>query len=391
MRVSTAWLLPLLLAAGCGQGAPPPADARSAAPGCAARPEGSRWAGDYESKAVFGETEDEAITGTWLAGIAVADERVYVAETGRTALWVLRAEDLAPVRQAGREGDGPGEWRPFGAANDGGSQRCVTASAAGVRLFDGQRIQEFTPSGHFDRTFLNAAQQSGISPLQSRLAFIGDTLLYTSGGYDVFNSMLRAGKNVRSVSRDPLVDGRQPWFVRMRVGGDVRDVLQLGLVPLPPKKPVGPAQAQPLWDVRGLCVVASDGAEPLLVHASLGGSGQDTVRVPLPDRADRAADYEEKMKGLPPWDAARGAHLGGPHPGPDRGSGRVCVAAAGAAARRASERAGGDPGATRRGPAVTDTVPGFPRLFGAPGVFYAEERGDNDETLVVRYALAGGS
>ena len=37
------------------------------------------------------------------------------------------------------------------------------------------------------------------------------------------------------------------------------------------------------------------------------------------------------------------------------------------------------------GEAVLDTVPGFPRAFGAPGVFYAEMNGPHNENLVVRY------
>ena len=325
-----------------------------------------------------------------LAGIAVTDSVVYVVETQRATLWLLRPGDLTPVRRAGREGKGPGEWHPFGSASHGGSQRWVHASAAGVRLFDAQRIQEFRPDGRFRRLYLNAAQQAGISPLQSRLAFVGDTLVYSSGGHDIFNSILRAG-NMKDVRRDELVGGRQLWFVRMRVGDDVRDVLQLGLVPLPPKVPVGPAQARPLWDLHGTCVVASDGAEPLLVHASLGGGAQDTVRVALPDRADRAADYEGMMGGLLP----PGTRLGEP-----TAATRVrdlIVDPDGYVWLRPVQPRGGLPEGMEvirvplgSGPAVTDTVPAFPRAFGGPGVYFAEERGPDDELLVTRYDLRSG-
>lgn len=377
-------LVPLLLGAGCEPSAEPAtADARPAATACASRPQGSRWAGEYAAAAVFGDAEDEEMSGIVLAGIIAADSMVYVMEAQRAVLWVL-GPDLSLVRRVGREGRGPGEWRPFGPADQGGSMRWVHASGGGVRLFDGERIQEWSPDGRFRRVLVNNAAQAGISPLQSRLAFRGDTLLYTGGGHDVTLSVLRNG----TVARPELVDGRIPWRVRMRAGEEERVVLQLGVVPVPRRTGVGPAQARPLWDANGACVVASDGAEPRLVFARLSGGRQDTIPVPLPGRADRAEDYAERMGGLPqsgtqmvqPTAAARVHDL---VIDPD---GFVWLLPV-----QPEKRIAGGVEVIRvplgGGPAATDTVPAFPRAFGTPGVYYAETRGPDDELLVTRYDL----
>jgi len=378
-------LAAVLAATACDRGAEPPrAAARPVAAACVSRPEGSRWAGVYRQTAVFGNSEEEEMGGIVLAGIAATDSTVYVMESGRAALWMLRP-DLSLVRRVGRQGHGPGEWVPFGPVNQGGSMKWVHASAAGVRLFEGERIQEFAPDGRFRRVLVNGALQAGISPLQSRLGFVGDTLLYSTGGYDVMASVARGGEGT-AARRDDPVGGRSLWRVRMRAGKDDHAVLQLGLTPLPRRAGVGPAQALPLWDANGACVAASDGAEPLLVYAPLAGGAQDTVAVPLPDRAARPEDYAEKMKGvlkpgmeLPrPSAAARVRDLALDPDGfvwllPVQPARRI---AGGVEIVRVP--LGG-------GRAVLDTVPAFPRAFGAPGVFYAETYSPDGAIHVVRY------
>jgi hypothetical protein len=382
-------LLLSLLAARCDRSPEPRRTVgRAVATACTARPEGSRWAGEYASTAVFGDDEDEEMASTYeLAGVAVGDSLVYVLETNVATLWVLRP-DLSVVRRVGREGGGPGEWRPATPSAYGGSTRWVDASGADVRLFEGMRIQAFSREGRFRRMIVGNAPEAGISPMQSRLAFLGDTLLYTRGGHDPMLSLLRDG----TLSRPALVDGRVPWRVRMRAGDDDRAVLEIGLVPVPWKTGVGPAQARPLWDTNGACVVASDGAEPWLVHALLSGGGQDTVPIPLPDRADRMEDYVEMMGGV----LQPGMELEQPTAArrirdlvldPD---GYVWLAPV----PPREEIEGGGKEVIRvplgGGAAVTDTVPAFPRAFGGPGVFYAETRGPDDEILVTRYDLRGG-
>lgn len=385
MRIRTLLLIALLLAAGCDRDTAPAAVVRPVAAECRSRPEGSRWAGEYRESAVFGDSEDEEVGGIILAGIAATDSMVYVMESQAATLWLLRP-DLSLVRRVGREGNGPGEWRPFGPTTHGGSMRWVHASTSGVRVFEGERIQEFSRDGRFRRVLVNGAVQAGISPMQSRLAFLGDTLLYSAGGYDVVLSLLQNG----TIARADLVDGRSPWWVRMRVGDEERPVLQLGLVPVDRKAGVGPAQARPLWDTDGACVVASDGAEPLLVYAPLGGR-QDTMRVPLPDRVDRPEDYVERMGGL----LQPGMRLAQPSAAtrvrdlvidPD---GHVWL--------KPVQPPDGVPGGMEvlrvplgGGEAVLDTVPAFPRAFGPPGVFFAETYTPDDAILVVRYERSGG-
>jgi hypothetical protein len=389
MKARFILLVPLLLAAACDRETDRPvAITRPIAAACVSRPEGSRWAGEYTSSAVFGDSQEEEMSGMVLAGISATDSIVYVLESNRVALWLLRP-DLTVVRRVGREGRGPGEWQPFGPSNEGGTMRWVHASAAGVRFFEGERIQEFDQEGRFRRILVNGALQAGISRVQSRLAFVGDTLLYSTGGYDVLSSIGRGRKGAVPGRGDP-VGGRSLWWVRMRVGEDAHDVLRLGLMPLDRKAGVGPAQALPLWDTNGTCVAASDGAEPVLVYAPLGGGRQDSVRVPLPDRVDRAENYTEDMGGvLPP-----GVRLGQPS-----AAARVkdlVIDPDGFVWLRPVQPRGGVPGGVEvlrvplgEGQAVLDTVPAFPRAFGKPGVYFAETHDPDGAILVVRYERLG--
>ena len=385
MRDRALLLVPLVMLAGACERKPNPAviSSRPVAAECVSRPDGSRWAGDYVATATFGDSEGEELDGITVAGIATTDSMVYVLDSKRAALWLL-LPDLDVVRRIGRDGRGPGEWRPFGGVSQGGSMRWVNASPTAVRLFDGERIQEFHPDGRFRRVLLNGAMQAGVSPMQSRQAFVGDTLLYSAGGYDVMASISTGGP-----ARREIVAGRNPWWVRMRVGNEERAVLQLGLTPLH-KVTVGPAQARPLWDTNGACVVASDGAGPLLVYAPLGGT-QDTVTVPLPDRVARAEDFVEKMGGiLPP-----GTRMEEPS-APTRVRDLV-IDPDGFVWLLPVQPSAGIPSGVEvvrvplgGAPAVVDTVPAFPRAFGVPGVYFAETDGPNGEPLVVRYDRAAG-
>lgn len=389
MKPSSILLVPLLLAAGCDRKAVPPATpARPVAGACVSHPEGSRWAGEYTATAVFGDSQEEEISGIVLAGISTTDSMVYVLESNRAALWLLKP-DLTVIRRAGREGRGPGEWRPFGPSNEGGPMQWVHASATGVRLFEGERIQEFDQEGRFRRILVNAALEAGISRVQSRLAFVGDTLLYSTGGYDVLGSIARGRKGAVPGREDP-VGGRSPWWVRMRVGTDSHDVLRLGLVPLHRKAGVGPAQALPLWGANGTCVVASDGAEPILVYARLGDSRQDTVPVPLPDRVDRPENYSGDMGGLLPSNVRLG------QPSAAARVKDLVIDPDGFVWLRPVQPRDGVSGGVEilrvplgGGQAVYDTVPAFPRAFGNPGVYFAETHDSDGAILVVRYETPG--
>ena len=390
MRVLALPVFALLLAACDRDPGPAATSARPVAATCVSRPEGTRWAGEYKQTAVFGDVEEEAMSGISLGGIAATDSTVYVMESGRPALWLLRP-DLSVIRRVGREGDGPGEWRSFSAFTQGGSLRRVSASRDRVRIFDGRRVQEFDPNGRFRRMLVNGTSTESLSDLQSRLVYVGDTLFYSAGGHDPLSSA--ATGKIREVGAGLEVgtDGRRPWAVRMRVNGEDRLILQLGLVPVPGRGGVGPAQARPLWDTNGGCVVGSEGAEPLLVYAPVGGT-QDTIRVPLPERVDRNKNYADKMSGLPGF----GTRL--EEPTAPRKVMDLVLDPAGFVWLLPVQPDEPVPGGVEvlrvplgGGTPLTDTVPAFPRAFGPPGVYFAGTRGPNEELLVARYQQNGSN
>jgi hypothetical protein len=319
-----------------------------------------------------------------LGGIAVTDSVVYVLEADRSVLWLLRP-DLSVIRKVGREGEGPGEWRMLGASSYGGSMRRVSASAEGVRLFDGRRVQQFGPGGRFRRMLVNGNSEASLSSMQSRLVYVGDTLLYSAGGHDALSSASTGKAIAIGATPEVAADGRRPWAVRMRADDDDRAVLQLGLVPVRGRSGVGPAQARPMWDSNGRCAVASDGAEPWVVYAPIGGE-QDTLRVSLPARADRNEKYAQQLGGVVPGgfkleEPSAPARIKDLILDPD---GFVWLLPV-----QPDEPVAGGVEVIRvplgGGAAVTDTVPAFPRAFGPPGVYYARTSGPDDEMLVSRY------
>jgi hypothetical protein len=131
-------------------------------------------------------------------------------------------------------------------------------------------------------------------------------------------------------------------------------------------------------------VVASDGAAPLLVSTRLGGGSVDTARIPLPSAAS-SRESRSRMEGVlppgyripPPTAAVRIRDLA---LDPDGYAWLLPV-----------QPAGGPPGGllvvrvdVGTGHAVLDTVPAFPRAFGAPGVFYAETRTPDGALRILR-------
>jgi len=381
MRRVASTLLLALAAAACGRPEPREVGSAPSGPACASRPGGSRWAGTYRAAGVFGDTDEEALTGIVLAGIAATDRAVYVLELGHPRLWLLRP-DLTPVRTVGREGRGPGEWKFFPPAAQGGSMGWVNADSTGIRLFDGTRVQEFGPEGSFRRLATTERAAAGISPGQSRLRYAGGALLYSAGGYDAMGVAHR---------RAEPVGGKSLWTVRAREGSREHVVLTLGLVPLRRGAGLGPTQARPLWDAHGECVVAADGAGPLLVSASVHGGRQDSANVALPERWGNAASDAAGLQGaLPP-----GVRVEPPTApvrvrdlilDPDGYAWLLPV--------QPAERVPAGVEVVRvevaSGRSVRDTVPAFPRAFGPPGVFYAETYAQDGAIHVVRYDRRGG-
>lgn len=326
-------------------------------------------AGDvrYERTTTFGDGEADTLLS--FAGMAAKDGLVYVLDGAAGVVRVLN-DSLRPVRTIGRPGRGPGELERFTMpTSHGGTQRWIAVQGDTLAVFDGARVNLFSVDGTVLAAW-NPDRVRGASPMQSRIAHTGGELFFTGGGYD------------------PMAGARQQDFeIRATRGDKPHPVASLALPPLPGGVGMSSEQARPRWDVRGRCVVLSDGTSPWLVRVDRETGAADTLPLPLPDRDPPPIPEDERM-------ASRqaGARGGIPEPSapllvrdlvmdPD---GEVWIrpvqptpAPDGVEVLRVSPATG----AVR-----TDTVPAWPRAFGAPGVFYAVETSPDGVPILVRYA-----
>ena len=166
--------------------------------------------------------------------------------------------------------------------------------------------------------------------------------------------------------------------------------MTLMLPPLP-RRYQSSADAQPLWDRVGGCVVVSDGSSPWLLVARLDGARVDTLPIPMLTRTARErsedADLLRRMGvndrgSRPPALPLRVYDLIADPDGwvwilpvqpPDEIKEGLEVLRVPI----------GD------GQAIIDTVPAFPRAFGSEGTVYGTRRDREGLARLARFAAAG--
>jgi hypothetical protein len=354
--------------------------------GCESRAGGSRWSSGgvgYRATASYGRQAE-----TWLnevAGVAAVDSLVFVYDAPQSRVVMLDGR-LQPVRSFGRKGQGPGELAPvMDRGRRGLGWKWIDGSGDSLLVFDGTRLQFFSPDGRFLVQGLRAAVDRGwVSDETPRLRYWQGRLLSTRGGYDT--PILRRPRD------------RYAWELVDVAGGHDRPIVSLRLAPLPAghnKVPfLGPEQALPLWDAAGGCVVATDGTGAWLVRAALSGAGADTlaldlspVRLPVVDREEIA-----RLMGM----AGKGGRAGYIEPTALRRLAALTIDPDGYAWLLPLQDSSHVPGGVEvvrislsTGVADRDTVPAFPAEFGAPGVFYARTNDRHSgEATVTRYTLS---
>jgi hypothetical protein len=211
------------------------------------------------------------------------------------------------------------------------------------------------------------------------VAYRSGALLAPKGGYDI-----------------PLLQPegeRYQWDLLLHLGERTRRVLSLRLAPLPlamNRVPfTGPEQAQPLWDIRGGCVVATDGTGAWLVRTSLANERLDTMRLTLPQVKAPYVDHEELARLMGMASKGSGGYVG---PTAQKRLSALVIDPDGYAWllpwQDSTHVRGGGVEVVRvslaTGAMERDTVPAFPAAFGAPGVYYARSYDRHTEEAVVR-------
>lgn len=207
-----------------------------------------------------------------------ADGRVTAVNSAGTVRW-----------RVGRSGDGPGEIaRPFSTQIMGviGAQ-WIAAQADRVVVFDGRTFFEFTESGALTRQW-RATSVFGDSTRVSRRIRVNE--------HHVYLDLMRAPHVVAGTA------GRRIVEVFASDTSSAQRVAEIELPALPSAPGVGmadgPAQAKPSWDLRGSCLVLSDGSSSRLIFVDVGSGQRDTVDIGLPEWFVDVALANQQTQGL---------------------------------------------------------------------------------------------
>jgi hypothetical protein len=168
------------------------------------------------------------------------------------------------------------------------------------------------------------------------------------------------------------------------VAGKAARVARLELAELPTRENgaemKGPAEAWPLWDAVGECLVVTNGSDPELIIGSTSSSAVDTVTFPLTDRP--APRQGGAVQGVPWPEPSAQRRIRDLVADPDGWIWLLPVqpdssAIAGVEVIQVN---------IEDRTSVTDTVPAFPIEFGPPGVFFATT---TDESGIRRLTVFG--
>ncbi len=375
---STRWtglgVVLLALAACTEQKAPPPALSSADLAECFADGTEDPWR----------PGADVELTGTpaeWAplsaGGLVAFGEGIIAYDRHAGSVHLIRSL-TEPADSFGRLGQGPGEFA------SPGNRVLSTPGVEWIDLFqdtlavlDGREVQLFRTDG----TFL------------SRLRSFDD-----AAGH------MQVSRRVRRVPGGVVLD-LEPWEGRRGPGGEVpprqfdlwairNDAERLWSLSLP-ALPVsrdggtyhGVNEADPLWDLSGPCFIVSDGATPRLFVGRIDRRGVDTIQIELPPVRTSLPRDDESREMLQQL-GVRASTL--PAPSARRRVLDMVIDPAGWAwilpvqERLPDGRVTVGRMALRSGHTLTDTVPVFPKTFGAPGVLWGWAAPDSlgDQRLV---------
>jgi len=343
--------------------------------GCAASAAESRWspvAGSYRLDATYGRTSDEWIGS--VAGLAFREDRVVLLDHGDPRVVIL-SDDLEPVREFGREGQGPGEFEspmiPW-AHRGSWSFWYLAVSDSAIAVYDREAIEIFSHAGDFH------SRQGGIP--RDRL-FGVRYLAIPDGGTQVayaFDRVDRRQQKRRALETWVMTDSVPEliWTVPLR------DPPHSGVGYVNPSR-----QARPLWAVSGRCVLVSDGASRELLRFDRTTGRQDTLL--LPDwspppmtSAERESGRARARAGLPGAGMEPTALMAWTDLVVDP-DGFIWMEAWRGDRTEPSRVAILNPS---DGSLVEATIPAFPKAFGEPGTLYGVVfDSETDQSLVLRY------
>lgn len=341
---------------------------------CSSQPS-SRWA--LAETAFQHFVGDEGTSGS--SGAVVHDGRLVIYERELGEVWV--AGDGGRIDYTfGRPGRGPGEFaaRDWMRSRPYGQVSWLDVAGDTLIIFDGSSIKLFKTDGSYltDLTFASDALRGG----------------------------LRFSRRVRSVPGGVLLDVEERSGYPPRPAGSPRPytfwritpalAVQVAALELPalPRDDRGASfqstrEALPLWDVVGGCIIYSDGSSARLIVIPLDGGAWDTIPIPLHELPAVPLSEERELLGA----------LGAAH-------GRDIEPALPLRIRQLA----GDPDGwiwlmpVQHSAAVDGVevlrvslngrdyeygrVPGFPKAFGHPGVFFGAVRDSSDFLRLARFA-----
>ena len=352
---------------------------------CGARSEGSRWApGGRPVVATDTAGRGEELWFGDVVGIDATPKNLYLFDISRSQVLVLN-DRLDLSHTFGREGGGPGEFTTFPVhqAKAIAIKNWLSVHDSDLVVFDTDRISLFSTEGTFKR-YLNA---DGVSlsfwPFQ-KIEFTDDGAL---------------------VLRDLLMDvvgGFKPEMELWKLGQqDPRLITTVGTVPAPNNRPDD--QTVPSAALSDHCAYFTDGSRDSVIILQLATGDRDTLPLPHIHPAHRKVSTdisEAEREALKKLSRMSGFSLGSGKKDPPTALWwwteiiadpdgylwlRLWTPSESLYKRSEALVINPDDGTWQ-----LDTIPGFPRAFGRPGVYYREMRDPEDGTpLVVRYEAGG--
>lgn len=266
LRTCCRWVVPLLLGLHGCRGETPATKSGSSV--C------SEWAPNVVT-AWPSDTLTVPVEALPAGGIALSRSSVFVLDLAQGR--VVRLDSTAHIIASfGRSGDGPGELARAHSTSIGylTSPDWIAVRSESLFVFDGRSVHVLATDGTLLAQWsVGARAGAGVS---TRLRMLRNGIVVdVHRGFDPSDRvrLIRPNRSFRLIRVLP------------------ESVTVLAHFPLPPA-PItaegtifeGPAEARPLWDVVGQCIVVIDGSSPTLTLIDTESGARETRLLPLPER-----------------------------------------------------------------------------------------------------------